>query len=245
MKTQASPPNKFFFSGYEKIESGLLYSSIGGTFKKVEPKARLYFSNPFLRQKFNVTDLDRKRKKRNDKLDSFKETYQPFLKKKLISVMAIICYADKTKDIGDFIKFFINNTLKRFKIEASSYIYVYDIGKESLRPHWHLFIVTEPFCKSLYSKIFKKNQEKKVKGEPMWDCFTLIEYCKKKELFVGKNNRNHGNSIKFDFPEKTKQLVKHQNNTIYSELNAHQYNSISIQNAGIHFKTSDLLLHVV
>ena len=193
-------PNNSEFAGYTAIDRDSTISSKGGTFKQVPVKYLRRFKHPDFPSIGSFTDYGSKKKNRNDELQSFYEHYKPLHEKKLISIICMIVYADEIKNVNHFIKYFKYKKLKKLGIRASSHIRINDIGKKTLRPHCHVFIVTNYIDESRYNEIFKFNKDHKYKGIPMNGTFGLIQYCQKKELYVNGKGKSWSKSPIFKQP---------------------------------------------
>ncbi len=210
MKTELTPFDAEF-AGFSIITNrSPTISSKGGTFTEVPIKYERRFKHPYFPSIVTITDYGSKKKKRNDSLQDFYDHYQPLAQNKLVSVICMIVYADKIKNVNDFIKYFKYKKLRKLGIKATSHIRVNDIGDKSLRPHCHVFVVTKHIKDSEYEKIFKKEKSSRYKGIPMNKTFGLIKYCQKKELYVKGNGKSWSASPIFKQPT---ELVKTNSST--------------------------------
>ena len=195
-------PIKSKFAGFTAIDRESTISSVLGIFTQVPVKYIRRFKYPDSHSLTTITDYGSKKKNRNDRLQDFYEHYKPLHEKKLVSVICLIVYADQTKNVGNFIQYFKKTKLKKLGIRASSHIKINDIGKKTLRPHCHVFIVTNYIDESRYNDIFKFNKDHKYKGIPMNETFGLIQYCQKKELYVKGKGKSWSSSPLFKQPIK-------------------------------------------
>lgn len=190
---------KSTFAGFKPVfNSPPTINNKGCIFHQAPIRYNVLFKDSNLPIFYSSTDYGRKKKNRNDKLQVFIEQYQTLLIQKQVSVICLIAYADEINNMKDFIKYFKFKKLKKHGVIAKGYghIKINDIGKNSQRPHCHIFIVAQYFDESKYAEIFKPSKEHKYKGIPMNDTFGLIPYCQKKELYVTRNGKSWSSSPK-------------------------------------------------
>lgn len=191
---------RLFFLKYTRLNTGVLYSSVQGIFNKVPPKYLFEIMKSNIHQRTTFTDNDRKKSNRNYKLQQFIDNYKPLLLENKVSIICMVIYADYIKDVPRFINYFKYKRLKKLGIITYSHYSVCDIGDKDLRPHHHVFIVTDPIKDAFYKKVFPKSKAHKYKAIPMNESFGLIPYVMKKDIYSKTNKPSHSGSRKFLIP---------------------------------------------
>jgi hypothetical protein len=167
-----------------------ILSSQGGNFNKLPSYDSFVVKNNDFYENLEITGYGKIKKRRNDRLEDFKNAYQDLVIKGRMSVLCLVVWADKQKNINNFIKYFKNKKLWKLGIKASSHCRVNDIGQKSKRPHWHVFIATSKINETDLKRIFKESKKSKYTGILMDDTFSLVPYCQKKELYKQEGRKS-------------------------------------------------------
>ena len=148
-----------------------------------------------------TTDLDIKKKKRFNFLNSFKETYSRVYKKKEISIFTAVVNEINYPKIGKFINT-ITRKLKRKGIDRLGYVWVRDIGEVKFEKHYHILIATSRVTKKQFYDLFHLKKHNKYKIKFVQSPNGITKYLNDKELYAAKRQRAYHTSRKFIKPKK-------------------------------------------
>jgi hypothetical protein len=159
-------------------------------------KSLKYFVNRFTGELVLVTDLQQRKNKRNQHLDSFIKTYSNDYNDNIVSILGIVVNVPDYPSISKFLDS-IKKKLKRKNIQPLGYVWVRDLGERRAIPHYHIMLATTKITSDEFKKLFSKKRHSKYEVQLSYNPKGLKAYIKVKELYGGKRQRAFGRSKEF------------------------------------------------
>jgi hypothetical protein len=159
-------------------------------------KSLKYFVNRFTGELVLVTDLQQRKNKRNQHLDSFIKTYSNDNKDNIVSILGIVVNVRDYPSISKFIDS-IKKKLNRKYIQPLGHVWVRDSGGIRAIPHYHILLATTKITSEEFKKLFTKKKHSKYNVQLSYNPKGLKAYLKVKELYGDKRQRAFGRSREF------------------------------------------------
>jgi hypothetical protein len=186
---------QWVIAGIKYLDEGSVYSDSMGQYPL---KARYIkrIVNLYTGELIEITDLQTKKRNRNNALNMFFGEYANFHKKAEISILSLVVDASKYDTIATFNASF-NKKLKRKGIKRLGYVWVRDIGDFKFEKHFHVLIATSSISEAMFHSLFQKNKDNKYKVQFLKTKYGMKNYIKAKELYAALKQRSYGRSREF------------------------------------------------
>ena len=183
---------QYTFLKYESLLGKSLNSNNTGQ-TPLEPMYIKTFINNYTNTVCQISDLDIRKNKRNQYLDTFISTYEKSYYEQSISIFGIIVNVSDYPSITKFLEM-LKKKLKRKVIETLGFVWLRDAGDKVAEPHFHIILASTRISKEQFQEIFSKKRKSNYEVQLSYFPNGLKSYFKKKGVFGKKKQRSFGKS---------------------------------------------------
>ncbi len=183
---------QYTFLKYESL-LGKSYNSNNTGQTPLEPMYIKTFINNYTNTVCHISDLDIRKNKRNQYLDTFISTYEKSYYEQSISILGIIINVSVYPSITKFLEM-LKKKLKRKDIETLGYVWLRDAGDEVAEPHFHIILTSTRISKEQFKELFEVKKNSNYEVQLSYFPNGLKSYFKKKGIFGKKQQRSFGKS---------------------------------------------------